>query len=92
MLFLIINKGEKKVYLLSGPKKNGVLIFGNDYLIEFDKSDNVKNKRLLHKNIIPIEFKNNEGKDAETMHNHLPKRAILLRQLILLIVPASSFF
>ena len=69
----IISKGERKVYLLSGPKKNGVVIFGNDYLIEFDKNNNVKNKKPLHKNIIPIEFKKDEGKDAETIHNHLPE-------------------
>jgi hypothetical protein len=69
----IISKAEKKVYLLSGPKKNGVVIFGNDYLIEFDKNNNVKNKKSLHKNIIPIEFKKDEGKDTETIHNHLPE-------------------
>nr|WP_315149754.1 hypothetical protein [uncultured Flavobacterium sp.] len=69
----IINNGENKVYVLSGPKKNGVVIFGNDYLIEFDKSYNVKSKKQLHKNIIPIEYKNDDGKDAETMHSHLPE-------------------
>lgn len=69
----IINDGINKVYVVSGPKKNGVVIFGNDYLIEFDKNYNLKSKRQLHKNIIPIEYKNENGKDAETMHSHLPE-------------------
>jgi len=69
----ILNNGTKKVYVLSGPKKNGVVIFGNDYLIEFDKNDKVLTQKRLHKNIIPIEYKNESGKEQETMHSHLPE-------------------
>ncbi len=67
----LISNGEKKVYVLTGPTVNGVVIFGNDYLISFDDKGNVKEKKALHKNIIPINYEREEGKS--TMHSHLPE-------------------
>ena len=66
----MIVKGKKKVYLLTGPSESGVVIFGNDYLITFDKKNKITSKKQLHKNIIPIEYgvKNNEH--VTTMHSH----------------------
>lgn len=69
----IIKNGVKKVYILTGPEKSGHVIFGNDYLIEFDKENNVTSKKQLHKNIIPIEYKTEENGATETMHTHLPE-------------------
>lgn len=71
-LIPIINGKEKKVYVLTGPKKNGVIIFGNDYLLNFDEKNKLLNRKQLHRNIIPIEFdaKNEIG---ETMHSHRPE-------------------
>lgn len=65
----LISEGEKKVYILCGPTNNGVVIFGNDYLLNFDNKFNLKKTKQLHRNIIPIEFKKDE-KDSETIHNH----------------------
>lgn len=65
----IITKKEKKVFILTGPQLNGVVIFGNDYLLTFNKRNQLKKKRALHKNIIPIEF-TPESKDDITMHSH----------------------
>jgi hypothetical protein len=72
---LIVNN-EKKVYILTGPRENGVVIFGNDYLLTFDKNNKLIAKRQLHKNIIPIYFggKEEDGKHVEgAMHSHLPE-------------------
>ena len=71
----LINGKEKKVYVLTGPKNSGVVIFGNDYLLTFDKKNKLITKKQLHKNIIPIEYGNEiEGNEIEgAMHNHLPK-------------------
>jgi hypothetical protein len=71
-LIPIINGKEKKVYVLSGPKKNGVMIFGNDYLLNFDENNKLLSRKQLHKNIIPMEF---GGKDEieVSMHSHLPE-------------------
>lgn len=75
-LIPLINGSDKKVYVLTGPEQNGVVIFGNDYLLTFDKDNNLISKKQLHKNIIPINYGGNEeeGKEIEgTIHSHLPE-------------------
>jgi hypothetical protein len=75
-LIPLVTGGEKKVYVLTGPKQNGVVIFGNDYLLSFDNDNNLISKKQLHKNIIPIHYggKEQEGKEIEgTIHSHLPE-------------------
>ncbi|WP_269225041.1 hypothetical protein [Flavobacterium eburneipallidum] len=72
---LIVGK-EKKVYVLTGPNKNGVVLFGNDYLLTFDKNNKLLIKKQLHKNLIPITYggKEEEGIQIEgAMHSHLPE-------------------
>ena len=53
-LIPLIHGNEKKVYVLTGPQQNGIVIFGNDYLLTFDKGNKLTLKKQLHKNIIPI--------------------------------------
>ncbi len=75
-LIPLINGKEKKVYVLTGPQKNGVVIFGNDYLLTFDKDNKLTHKKQLHKNIIPIYYGGEEEKDKQiegAMHSHLPE-------------------
>lgn len=74
-LIPLIHNGKKKVYILTGPTKNGVVIFGNDYLIEFNKRNKIVSKKQLHKNIILIEYGNDkeETEVVGTMHSHLPE-------------------
>lgn len=71
-LIPLIDKGEKKVYVLTGPKNNGTVIIGNDYLLTFDKKNNLIKKKQLHKNILPIKYME-EKDEAITMHTHLPE-------------------
>lgn len=73
----LIVKDKKKVYVLTGPTVTGVVIFGNDYLIEFDKKNNIKKKRALHANIIPIEYTDNPG-ETTTMHSHVEETGDLI--------------
>jgi hypothetical protein len=61
--------GKKMVYVLTGPTNNGVVIFGNDYLITFDKKNKVKSKKKLHNNIMPVEFKDGFIQ-VSGMHSH----------------------
>lgn len=75
-LIPLINDGERKVYVLTGPEQNGVVIFGNDYLLTFDKDNKLTAKKQLHKNIIFINYgsKEEQGKEIEgTIHSHLPE-------------------
>lgn len=69
-LIPLISGGEKKVYVLTGPKNPGVILFGNDYLLTFDKNDNLSKKEKLHKNLIPIEFDINNPKEVGAVHSH----------------------
>lgn len=76
----IISNDERKVYILTGPKNYGTIIFGNDYLLTFDNNNQLKSKKQLHKNIIPIEFDNEEEgiKVESAMHSHLPETGELM--------------
>ena len=71
----LIHGKEKKVYILTGPSTSGVVIFGNDYLITFNKDNTIRSRKQLHKNIIPIHT--NETEDGHlvrsTVHSHLPE-------------------
>jgi hypothetical protein len=66
---IIINK-EKKVFVLTGPKNNGIMLFGNDYLLTFDKEDKLLNQKKLHNSLIPIEFGDKKEIEA-TIHSHV---------------------
>ena len=68
-LIPLISNGEKKVYILTGPNVNGVVLLGNDYLLNFDKNNNFISRKALHKNLIPIQYKKDQT-EVETMHNH----------------------
>lgn len=75
-LIPIINGKEKKVYVLTGPQNTGVVIFGNDYLLTFDKNNKLLLKKQLHQNIIPVYYGGKEEEDKKTisaMHNHQPE-------------------
>lgn len=73
----LIQNGVKKVYVLTGPQVNGVVLFGNDYLLDFDKDNNVTKISKLHKSLIPSYFTNTTGDSTKTqtaaMHSHLPE-------------------
>lgn len=69
----LIDGKERKVYILTGPQKSGIIIFGNDYLITFDKKLKIVARKQLHKNIIPFEYGNKDQKGEEAIHSHLPE-------------------
>lgn len=72
----LISNGQKKVYVLTGPKNNGVVIFGNDYLLTFDDQNALVSKKQLHKNILFLNYgdKMKEGeKVVAAAHTHLPE-------------------
>lgn len=63
-------KKGMKVYVLTGPKVNGVVVFGNDYEVYLNKKGKVKTVVKIHSNIIPLEYDN--SKEVKTsFHTHL---------------------
>jgi len=70
----LLQKDAKKVYVLTGPDVNGIVIFGNDYLMRFDDNNQITSVKKLHKNIISIQAKADTGAAINTtMHTHLPE-------------------
>lgn len=70
-LIPFVGEKEKKVYILTGPQQNGVIFFGNDYLLTFDENFSLIEKRQLHRNIIPIWFNEEDEKViTESYHSH----------------------
>lgn len=60
-----------KVYVLTEPEVNGVVIFGNDYLLLFDAKDSLLRKTALHASMIPVDFgKETDPELIETFHTH----------------------
>ncbi|HWB25859.1 MAG TPA: hypothetical protein VG738_10290 [Chitinophagaceae bacterium] len=74
----IIDSLGERVYVLTGPEQDGVIIFGNDYLLKFDSDNKLISKRALHRNMMPAEY----GKGKETsvggVHTHLPETGDLI--------------
>ena len=71
------NEG-KRVYVLTGPTQQGIVVFGNDYLLKFDKRNNLKDKRRIHKSLIPIEYAKDGQVAIGAMHSHLPQTGDLI--------------
>jgi len=69
-LIPIITNKEKKVFVLTGPQNNGVMLFGNDYLLTFDNNNKLLKQKQLHKSLIPIEF-GNKNEIEVTIHSHV---------------------
>jgi hypothetical protein len=75
----IILDGARKVFVLTGTNANGVVLFGNDYQINFDKSDNIKSIKKLHKSLIVADFGQDTAKiQIAGMHMHLPKYSVFI--------------
>jgi hypothetical protein len=70
----LIDGKERKVYFLTGPEVDGVVIFGNDYLITFDNGNNIISKKCLHQNIITVDYTKKQEEGSEVVgaiHTHI---------------------
>ncbi|WP_448702240.1 hypothetical protein ACFGVR_07910 [Mucilaginibacter sp. AW1-3] len=72
----LIIKGEKRVYVLTSPHANGLVLFGNDYLIRLDKNNEVISNKRLHNSLISASVKKAPGDTSKNvqvaaMHSHL---------------------
>lgn len=77
-LIPLISNNEKKVYVLTGPTKSGVVIYGNDYLLTFNNENELKSTKQLHANIIPVNYGDDKNISVAAMHSHLPETGELI--------------
>lgn len=64
----IIKNGAKRVYVITAQTSPDEVLLGNDYLINFDKDDDIIKKTKLHNNLIPL---GTGGKDAIKASSHV---------------------
>lgn len=67
----LVEGKNRRAYVLTGPTVNGVVVLGNDYILEFDANNNLRSKKRLHQNIIPINYAAETDGEITTMHTHI---------------------
>lgn len=73
-LIPLIEGAKKRVYILTGTSAENMVVFGNDYLLAFDKENKLISKKKLHQNIIPVKYGDDKDKaQIGAVHNHAPE-------------------
>lgn len=68
----ISDENGKRVYIVTGPTKSGILVLGNDYLLKFNNKNELKSKERIHRNIISMSLASSDLKEAtSSSHTHL---------------------
>ncbi len=65
----IVEKGNNRVYVLTGTTVEGVVLFGNDYLLTFDDNLELTSKKAIHKSLLPVGFEEQEGGNSVHVHD-----------------------
>ncbi|MBD1385738.1 hypothetical protein IDJ75_10650 [Mucilaginibacter rigui] len=65
-----INKGIKRVYILSAPTSSGIILFGNDYMLDVNYKSEVVSIKRIHNSLISTDTKKNDVKAI--FHTHIP--------------------
>lgn len=66
----IIENGAKRVYVITAQTAPDEVLLGNDYLINFDKHNDIIKKTKLHNNLIPLATGGTDPIKASS-HQHL---------------------
>lgn len=69
----LINGNEREVYIMTATQETGVILFGNDYHITFDKHKNPISYEPLHRSLIVFDYKKADSSVAGNIHTHLPE-------------------
>lgn len=72
-LVCVIDEKRKDVYVLTATSGLSTVIFGNDYLIQFDKLLKHISTRRLHMALIPLHYPPENKDQAGIIHTHLPE-------------------
>ncbi len=69
----LIQGKERKVFVLTGPQVSNLVIIRNDYLLEYDKKNSLKNKIQIHKSLLQYPYKSDDPKNKleSTYHSHV---------------------
>ncbi len=69
----VITPTERKVYVLTGPQVDGVVLIGNDYLLTYNNKNELTAKAKLHNSLIhlPCKAEKTDKPLVSTMHSHV---------------------
>lgn len=72
-LIPLVQGKNKRVIVLTGPQMSGVVLLGNDYVLNYDKNNQFKSKEKLHESIIeyPYQSDDKENPLEATLHTHI---------------------
>jgi hypothetical protein len=74
----VVDDKGKRVYIVTASKKAGIVVFGNDYLLTFTNDNDLKDQKRLHKNIITLEYKEDNSDARWSMHTHTKETGDLI--------------
>lgn len=67
----MVENKSNKVYVMTVSTKDGVVMFGNDYVLSFDEKFNLVEKNSFHKNQASVTFDKNAGTANDNGSNHM---------------------
>jgi len=72
-LIPLITKGERKVFILTGPQISNLVIIGNDYLLTYDNKNRFVKKEKIHQSMLQYPYKSDKSdyKLETTYHSHV---------------------
>jgi hypothetical protein len=65
-----INKGVKRIYILTSTEALHVVALGNDYLLSVDSKNEISSVKRIHNSLISTDTKSNDVKAI--FHTHIP--------------------
>ncbi len=68
----VIDEQSKRVYILTATTTAATILFGNDYLLEFNSNNQLTSKTKLHNNLITIPT-DTSGEVVSGYHTHIGK-------------------
>lgn len=69
----IIKNRQRKVFILTAPKVDNVVLIGNDYLLTFDRRNRIKKEEKLHNSLLEFPYSSGDpdNKIKSTHHSHV---------------------
>lgn len=69
----LIRNGKRQVFILTSSQISNVVFIGNDYLLTYDKKNNLVKKEKLHNSILQFQGKSGDSENpiVSTHHSHV---------------------
>jgi hypothetical protein len=68
---LLEDKNEVRAYVLVGPRENGVLPIGNDFLLTYSPTGKLRSRERLHNSYLPMRRDATQSSVKSLFHSHL---------------------